>query len=167
MRVIVTQRFASSAEAVAGAYLQAGLYPGFGAIAVLSDVAVLGIETIPKATVVRVRSRFAAELPALVTKFVDPRRLTWVEVASYRDDGSATFRVVADHYAKLLRFAGTISLDADGHRGCVRRIQGELVVDLGWAGRPFVASAEAAIAKGLSEALAAQVPIVESFIDSP
>lgn len=105
----------------------------------------------------QIRYRFAGQLPPAVTAVLDPQRLVWVaETVFDLAAGTATFRIVPEHYANRLRCAGTHAFEADGADRTVRRISGELSVRY-----PFVGGRiERAIASGIADHLADEAALV-------
>lgn len=113
----------------------------------------------------RVRYRFSGRLPGRVTRVVDPDRLSWVEESELdRRTSTTTFRIVPDHYANLLRCAGTISVaaDGDGH-GATRVIEADLRVTVPLVG----GSVERAIVGGLRDHAAVEARVVGEWLAGP
>ena len=112
------------------------------------------------AVALRVRYRFAGELSGAVTRVVDRDRLTWVqELELDRSRATTTFRIVPDHYANLLRSAGTITV-VDGGGGALRVTAAHVKVTM-----PFVGgSVERAIVSGLREHAAAEERVVAEWL---
>ncbi len=109
----------------------------------------------------RVRYRYAGELPRAVTRVVDPRRLSWVQESELdRTRATTTFRILPDHYANLLRSAGTIEVVDDGGGGSLRVTAAELKVTV-----PFVGgSAERAIVSALRDHASAEERAVAEWL---
>lgn len=165
MQVAISQEFAVSPAEVAAAYVDPELYARFEALPKLADVRLVGVERRDDVTVVRVHERFAAPLNAMTRKVLDPARLGWVEESELAADGSGTFRILPDHYERMLRFAGRITLGPGRGEGTAhRRITGELAVSLPLPLRPFAGVTERTIVDGLADVLAAQVPLVEAHV---
>ena len=73
----------------------------------------------------RVRYAFAGDLSSAVKAVVDPEQLTWVEESTLdRTTHRTTFRIVPDHYGRMLEASGTIDLVPDGDRRCRHRPAG-------------------------------------------
>ena len=160
MQLRVEQDFGSvDPDAIVGAYQSPELYTE------LTDLPFVGSPTLDsvardedaRRTHVASRWKVQLELPAVALAFVDPDRLVFVEEAELHDDGSGTFRIVPDHYAKLLRASGETTVSASSGT-TVRTTTGNLKVDLGWKGKLFESQVEQAIVDGLTKALRAQVP---------
>jgi hypothetical protein len=111
-----------------------------------------------------VRYAFTGDVNAAVRRVVDPKRLTWVEVATVdRRTHVTTWRIVPDHYGHLLRAHGTFRLDAAGPTGTRRTAEGEIRVSV-----PFVGSkVEQAIVSGLREHAAVEVDVLEEWLRDP
>ncbi len=117
----------------------------------------------------RVRYRFSGQLSGRVTRVVDPDRLTWVEESELdRRTLTTAFRIVPDHYANLLRCAGTIAVGPDpggrdpagGGEGTLRVVEADLKVSV-----PFVGgSVERAIVSGLRDHAAAEARVVAEWL---
>jgi hypothetical protein len=71
------------------------------------------------------------------------------------------YRLVPDHYADRLQSSGSCSIEPAGD-GCLRTVTGRLKV------RALVVggAVERAIVSGLREHLAAEVAVVERFVDA-
>ena len=106
--------------------------------------------------------RFTGELNAAVRRVIDPKRLTWVEESTHnRATHRTTWRVVPDHYASLLRCAGTFQLEPDGDGERTLRVaEGEVKVNM-----PLVGSkAEKGIVSGLEEHAALQARVLDDWL---
>lgn len=112
----------------------------------------------------RVRYRFQGDLSATVRRVIDPDRLTWVVERDYDlAAGSASFRIVPDHYEGRLRCHGReLYAPDDAGRRAHRRIEGDLSVR--W---PIVGGAiERAIISGLREHLDEEAAIAARWISA-
>ncbi len=163
MRFELVQRYRSPAPAVNGAYADADLYPTLVGLPKLGGIEVLSHERTADRAVLRVRFRFTGHLPSAVTAVVDPARLTWIQETTHDlAGGSATFRLLPDHYPDRLRAGGRFTVTSAGD-GARRVIAGELKVQaLLVAGR-----VEAAIVSGLDEYLQAEAPAVDRWLAGP
>ena len=97
--------------------------------------------------------QFHGHLPAVVTRVIDPKKLSWVEYDEV-DLGaaSATFRMVPSHYQKFFTCRGTWAIAVHGPDRCQRVIDGDLRVN---SPVPFVGGqVERAIISGLKQRLA-------------
>lgn len=109
----------------------------------------------------RVRHRFAGELSAAVTAVVDPSKLVWVEETTYhRAVGTATLRIVPDHYAERLRAGGTYRFVATGPDSCTWIAAGEVSVRFPLVG----GKVERAIVAGLEDHLAASAELIVRWL---
>lgn len=173
MRVRVVQEFGTAAgraiskASVIEAYRSRELFEAF------DDLPFVGRGTVVKhspgsdngPTINHTQWRVELDLPAAARMFVDQDRLSFVEKMELSVDGTGSFVIDPEHYAKLLRASGTTTVNAtDG--GVQRVTEGKLRVDLGWAGKMFEGDVERAIAGGLTRALHAQVSQVERYIAS-
>jgi hypothetical protein len=154
------QRFSAPPEVLAAAYADPALYVEFEALPKMEVLEVLDHRADGDRVQLRVRSRFAADLPSAARRVLDPSKLTWVEESTHDLASMAvTFRLVPDHYTDRLRAGGSYRFEASGS-GSVRRSEGEVVVRY-----PIVGGkVERAIVSGLEEHLASEVPVVERFL---
>jgi len=94
----------------------------------------------------RVRYAFVGDLSPAVTRFVDPARLTWVQVSRHDTRTHVTdFEIEPDHYANRLTCRARFQLAAEGPAATRRTANGDLSVHIPFVGR----KAEQAIVSGL------------------
>ena len=137
------------------AYRQEDTWQSFGGLPFVGDPAVTSFSENEPITIETAYQVFL-ELPPLAATFIDANKMTFVEVTRLHADGSGTFEIVPDHYAKLLQASGRIEMvPFDGGR-CERLIHGSVHVNLGWSGKLFEGPVEDAIVTGLKHALQAQ-----------
>jgi hypothetical protein len=147
---------------VAEAFVDPALLAHLGARPELGSPRLLERDDRGDVVALRVRYRFAGQLSGRVTRVVDPARLTWVEESELdRRTSTTTFRIVPDHYANLLRCAGTITVvPGPGGDGALRVVEADLKVTV-----PFVgASVERAIVSGLRDHAALEAHVVEDWL---
>ena len=155
MRFSVTQLFGAPAEAVIAAYRTEEVWRSFTGLPFVGDPVV---DHFDHGEPVQIHTSYLVDidLPGLATQFIDADKMTFVEQTQLQSDGSGTFRIVPDHYAKLLHSQGSSRVvPVDGDR-CERLIEGVVDVKLGWTGKLFEGPVEQAIVGGLSKALTAQ-----------
>jgi len=100
------------------------------------------------------------DLSGAVRAVVDPQRLTWVEDSTADSDTHlTTFKIVPDHYAKLLRAQGTFHLRG-APIGCTRLAEGDVDVSVPLLGRKV----EAAIVSGLREHAVLEAQVVDDWL---
>lgn len=161
MDFTVIQAFAPSTDAVARAYASPELYEHLVGLPKLGAPEVIDCRDDNDLVHLQVRYRFVGELSPAVTAVVDPRRLSWVEHSTH-DVAAHTvrYRLVPDHYADRLQSSGSCSIEPQSD-GSVRTVTGRLKV------RALVVggAVERAIVSGLREHLAAEVAVVERFVD--
>jgi Protein of unknown function (DUF2505) len=126
----------------------------------LGSAAVLHNERDGDIVKLQVRYLFQADLSASVTRFVDPKNLTWVEDSTVDIDRHHTAcDIKPDNYANLL--SGSYeALIATSGAGCVRTVKGMIKVHVPLLG----GKAEKAIIGGLSENADAQTTLLTEFI---
>ncbi len=154
-KFLVTQQFDASSEAVQEAYRREATWQAFAGLPFVGDP-VLQSFTAADPTMISMAYKVAIDLPPLATSFIDADKMTFVEVTSLAADGSGTFDIRPDHYAKLLTASGRIEMVPFDSGRCERLIHGSVDVDLGWTGKLFEGPVEDAIVTGLKQALAAQ-----------
>ncbi len=160
MRFELTQKYRSSASAVASAYADADLYPTLMGLPKLGDIEVLDLSEVDGHVRSRIRYGFTGDLPSAVTAVVDPDRLTWIqETDQDLEAGTATFRLLPDHYPDRLSAKGTFRIVSDGE-GARRVVNGELKVKV----LLVAGKVEGAIVGGLKEYLAAEGPAVDAYL---
>lgn len=159
MQISVVQEFPHPAGMVVVAFADPDLYPKFGALGDLSPPKIISHNIVGRTVTIEVRYAYVGSFPSAASAFVDADKLTFVERSTYNlDDGSGTFSITPDHYDTLLAASGTTHVvDGSPTR---RHIDGDLRVDLGWAGRMFKGNVESAIAQGVTRAMEAQAEIV-------
>lgn len=110
----------------------------------------------------RVRYRFSGDLSPAVTAVVDPSKLIWVHETTYdRSSGSATFRVVPEHYADRLQAGGSYRFSTTGTDTCIRIADGELTVRFPLVGRKV----ERAIVSGLEEHIDQEAVLLRRWLE--
>jgi len=108
----------------------------------------------------QVRYLFQADLSASVTRFVDPKDLTWVEDSTVDVAQHQTAcEIKPDNYANLLSGSYEARISASG-TGCVRTVKGTIKVHVPLLG----GKAEKAIIGGLSENADAQTTLITEFV---
>lgn len=173
MRLHVVQDFGTvDPSSIGDAYRSKDLYASLRDLPFVGSPAVTdyrqGVDSTDgsaDAVVVAVQWEVLLELPAVALAFVDPGKLGFVEESELGPTGTGTFRIIPDHYPKLLRGSGETAITQAGSN-TLRTTSGTLKVDLGWKGKLFEGQVEQAIADGLAKALKAQVPQVLAFVDS-
>ena len=96
----------------------------------------------------RVRYRFTGTLSPAVTSVVDPKKLVWVDETTYdRAAGTATFRILPEHYTDRLKASGTYRFVPTGPATCTRIADGELTVRFALVGK----TVERGIVSGLQD----------------
>ena len=160
MRFRIEQRFDHPVDAVEGTLLDPEFLVWMAGLPKLGRPELLGREEEATAVTMRVRYAFAGELSSSVRRVVDPARLTWVEHSTTdRQTHRATFRILPDHYAAMLRCQGTFVL-APSPTGSTRVAEGELRVSV-----PLVGSkVERAIVSGLEEHALAEALLVDTWL---
>jgi hypothetical protein len=108
----------------------------------------------------RIRLRFTGDLAPAVTAVIDPKRLTWVDDASYDLIAhSSEHRIVPDHYADRLSCTYRATLDAAAG-GTRRVLSGSMKVRMLLVG----GKVEGAIVSGLREHAAAETALIDEWL---
>lgn len=158
MRFAFRQSIAVDVEQALAALAEEAYYAGLGDLGPLGSPQVLSVER-GASTVVSVRWRFEAELPGPARAALDPDRLTWVIRTTFTGP-AASFEVLPDHYADLLRCAGAMAFTPEA-AGCAQDVSGELKVRFPLVG----GKVEQVIAKGLGEHVAAEAVAIAAFVE--
>ncbi len=128
----------------------------------LGSAAVLGHERDGVTVKLQVRYLFQADLSAAVTRFVDPKNLTWVEDSTCDlAQHHTACDIKPDNYENLLSGSYEAQIEASDD-GCVRTVRGMIKVHVPLLG----GKAEKAIIGGLSENADAQTTLLTEFISS-
>lgn len=160
MRFEFSQRFAYPVEAVERTLLDEGFITHMATLPKLGAPQVLSRDESGAVVTLRVRYAFVGDVSAAVRRVVDPARLTWVELSTTdTSTHRATFRILPDNYARLLRCEGTYELDASG-AGSVRTARGEVRVNVPLAG----SKVERVIVSGMGEHAQSEADLVEAWL---
>jgi len=154
-KFLVTQKFDASADAVAQAFRRKSTWTDLADLPFVGDPQLKSF-TDGDVTTIDMAYKVTMELPQLALSFIDADKMTFVERTTLTADGSGTFVIQPDHYAKMLKSSGRIEMVPLGDCHCERLIQGSVDLDLGWAGKLFEGPVEDGIVNGLKQALAAQ-----------
>jgi hypothetical protein len=123
-----TQKFDAPADMVIRCYASEELYAQLPDFERVSRPEFLDRTQQGDSTVVRVRYRFTAPLPAAALAIIDPEKLTWIEESTYNfTNGTAAIRLIPDHYGSKMK-ASASSRFVDDHEGSRRTVGGELKV---------------------------------------
>ena len=161
MRFTVEQDLSASLDAVVEAVIDPAFIARLAELPKLGKPELLAQRQEGPLVHQRVRYAFVGDLSAAVRAVVDPDRLTWVEDSTHdRDRHVASFRILPDHYANLLRCRGTFEL-TETARGCRRIATGEVTVTVPLVGRRV----EAAIVSGLEEHAEREAAVLESWLN--
>ncbi len=163
MRFRIEQQFHAPIGEV-GAALTSSQYLGDG-MAQLSDIGRPEITTyrVDKGTVtLALEYCFGGKLPSVVTKVIDPRRLSWVEdTVIDTETWTAQFTITPTHYASFFTCSGRWRLD-ESQSMTTRVMDGLLKVN---SPVPFVGGqVEKAIVSGLRERLGDEPQILEGWL---
>ena len=160
MRFSVEQDLPGSCEDVLGVLADPGFVPELGALPKVGPPELLEHRAGEGTLHQRVRYRFTGALSPAVTRVLDPARLVWVDETTYDlRAGTATFRILPEHYANRLRCAGRHRFTGSGG-GCRRSIDGDLTVSYPLVGR----AVERAILSGLEEHLQAEADLIGHWL---
>ena len=146
-------------DAVMNAVVDPRMYESMGSMPSLGPPSVLECSHEGGISRLRIRYRFEGQLSRAARAVLDPAKMTWVvELDVDKENYSATFRMVPDHYKDRLRCSGSYRFVEKGE-ATDQLMQGELVVSA-----PLVAGlVERAILVGFREHMSEQAKIVERF----
>lgn len=164
MDFTIEQRIGAPLAAVEAALLDGDFIAATRGLPKLGDSSLLGSSRDGDRVEVRIQRRFTGELSSIVTRFVDPAKLTWVEVVAYdlaAHRGEHT--IVPDNYADRLSASYTTTLTPDGDGEATRRTaRGTLTVRA-----PLARSrVERAIVSGLDEYAQAEATLLTDWLTS-
>jgi Protein of unknown function (DUF2505) len=111
----------------------------------------------------RLRYSFQGALPAVVTRVINPQRLSWID-ESVVDlaEARATFTITPIHYQSFFSCSGTWVLSPNSVDGTLRVIEGSLRVN---SPVPFVSGqVERAIVSGMRERLAKEPAVFDAWM---
>ncbi len=114
----------------------------------------------------RLRYSFNGTLPSVVTRFISPSKLSWIEDSTIDAVANrATFTMTPVHYQQFFRCSGEwtlTQLNSTGDSQTLRRIDGNLKVN---SPVPFIGGEiERAIVSGLQERLALEPAVLEAWL---
>ena len=160
MRFSLEQDLPGSCDDVLAVLADPGFVPELGALPKVGPPELLEHRRGDGTLHQRVRYRFTGALSPAVTRVIDPSRLVWVDDTTYDlAAGTATFRILPEHYANRLRCSGRHHFTARTG-GCHRRIEGDLTVSYPLVGR----AVERAILSGLEEHLGAEADLIGRWL---
>jgi hypothetical protein len=162
MRTSFDQPIAASAQDAQAAFLDPGFYASLGELAGISAPEMRSCSwPSPQRARIVLGYRFAGTLSGPARRLLDPRKLTWAQVAEV-DLASRRTRVemVPDNYSGLFSFSGWYELRDEAEGRSSQHFEGDLRVHLPLLG-PL---AERAIANGIRENLAATAHLVERYV---
>jgi hypothetical protein len=152
MEFTVDQRFPVAPADVLALYADPAFFTSLSPTDRLATPQLVDHEDLGDRVVMRLRHRLTAELPAMVTRFVDPAKLTWVEVTDLnRTTGRSTSQLLPDDYPELLRASASATFVATD-TGTQRTVTGRVEVPV----PIFGGKVEGAIVEGLEEYLVAE-----------
>jgi hypothetical protein len=156
VRFSLDQELPGTVDEVLGVLADPGFVPELGALPKVGPPELLEHRVADGTLHQRVRYRFTGDLSSAVTRVVDPKRLVWVDDTTYDlDTGTASFRIIPEHYANRLRCSGRYRLSPRSG-GCRRSIEGDLTVSYPLVGR----AVERAILSGLEDHLGAEADLI-------
>jgi hypothetical protein len=160
VRFSLDQDLPGSVEEVLAVLADPGFVPELGALPKVGPPELLEHRVADGTLHQRVRYRFTGALSPAVTRVIDPARLVWVDDTTYDlAAGTATFRILPEHYANRLRCSGRYRF-SPRPVGCRRSVEGDLTVSYPLVGR----AVERAILSGLEEHLGAEADLVGRWL---
>jgi hypothetical protein len=161
VRFELVQRVGAPLEVVEAAYVDPDFLVELGKLPKLGHPELLEQQDRGGQQWQRVRYAFCGELSGAVKAVIDPKQLTWVEESTLDPATHRTaFRIVPDHYGRMLEASGEITLTADDvGKVTTRRTEGDLAVHV-----PFVGhKVEAAIISGLRDHAELEIDVLERW----
>lgn len=160
MDFTIDQQIEAPSAAVEGALLDGDFIAATADLPNLGDSALLDRSADGRTITARIQRRFTGHLSSMVTRVVDPARLTWVEEVTYDLDAHrGVHTIVPDNYADRLTSTYTTELTSDGQT--TRRVaRGTLDVRSPIARRRV----EGAIVSGLDEYAQAEAELLGTWI---
>ncbi len=162
MEFTLVQHFDADLAEVVALYSDPGFFTSLPPTTRLATPELVMCEESEEVVVLSLRHRLTAELPAMVTKFVDPAKLTWVEtttldLSTLRSSSSLS----PDEYPDLLRASAEAVFTAV-HEGTTRAVTGRVEVPV----PIFGGKVEAAIVEGLEEHLRGEETAARRRLDA-
>lgn len=160
MDFVIEQRLRAIPERVQDLLLDPEFVAARSALPKLGDAELLECTRTGNTARLRVRLRFTAELSPAVTAVIDPKKLTWVDDATFDLAAHrAEHRIEPDNYADRLRsnYASVLAPDGSETR---RVLQGIVKVKMLLVG----GKVEGAIVSGLTEYAAAEAGLINSWL---
>jgi hypothetical protein len=160
----IDQQIAAPLAGVEAALLDGAFIAASRDLPNLGDSELLDSTVDGRSVTVRIQRRFTGQLASVVTRVVDPAKLTWVEVVVYDLDAHrGQHTIVPDHYADRLKstYATTLVADPAGDGTASRRTaRGSLGV------RSPIARhrVEQAIVSGLDEYAQAEADLLARWV---
>ena len=156
----IVQRLPVPRPQVEAAFVDERFLRRLGDLPKLSVEDVLGRTEEPGGVRLQVRYRYTAEFSSVVTRVIDPSKLTWVEDSLFRADAHRTdVAILPDHYADRLRASMRVDYEEAG-TATVRRMVGAIRVSMPLVGRRV----EAAIVTGFRDQAELAVDVVTRFV---
>jgi hypothetical protein len=160
MKFTVRQQIPARLSAVLDLYGNPAFFTSLPPTERLATPELVSREANGQLVVLRLRHRLTAELPSMVTRFVDPSRLTWIETTTLdmAAAGSAS-HMEPDNYPDLLRASARATFIAtDGTT--VRTVTGTVEVPV----PIFGGKVEGAIVEGLEDYLLAEADAAARYL---
>jgi hypothetical protein len=160
MKFTVRQQIPARLSDVLNLYGDAGFFTSLPPTGRLATPELVGRDTQGALVVLRLRHRLTADLPSMVSRFVDPARLTWVETTELDTAlASSTSTLQPDEYPDLLRASAQAAFsETDGVT--TRTVTGSVQVPV----PIFGGKVEGAIVEGLEEYLLAEAAAAARFL---
>jgi hypothetical protein len=156
-----TDRYRATVEELLEAYADPGLPAALGPLAPLSSGELVEHRRNGDTVELRVRYAYQGDLPPGATRFVDPSKLTWVQVTQLRlTERRALVALDPDHYTDRLRASAVERFRATELPGTTREVEGRLAVRMVVVGR----AVERALVSGLTDYLTEEAVAVDAWI---
>jgi hypothetical protein len=155
VKFAITQTFELPSDAVIEAYRLERTWHSFRGLPFVGDANLCDFVA-GDPTHIETRYHVSVNVAPAARRFIDPDKLSFIEVSRLASDGSGTFEIVPDHYGALIRSSGITRVEPIDDATCIRLMEGVVDVSLGLAGMLFERPVEEAVVRGLRDALFAQ-----------
>lgn len=157
----IEQRFARPLAAVEDAFVDPAFLARLAELPKLGAPELVSREEVDGRVHQSVHYHFTGDLNAAARRVLDPTRLSWVEESTLdRSTHITTWRIVPDHYGRLIRCHGTFRLVAEGDSVTTRVAEADMKVSFPVVG----GQVERAIVSGIEEHAALEERVLQEWL---